>query len=41
MNLWNICGAFLRPKGIRVNSNSPKGVVIAVWDVSSGCTYIW
>ena len=33
--------AFLRPKVIRVNSNSPKGVVTAVLGMSAGSTGIW
>ncbi|XP_071052910.1 uncharacterized protein [Onthophagus taurus] len=31
MNLWNVCAAFRRPKGMRTNSKRPKGVVIAAF----------
>ena len=37
----HVCAAFLRPKGIRANSNRPNGVVIAVLGTSSGATGIW
>ena len=33
--------AFLMPKVIRVNSNNPKGVVIAVLGMSAGFMGIW
>ena len=33
--------AFLRPKGIRLYSNRPKGVVMAVFCTSAGFTGIW
>ena len=41
MNRWNVCAAFLRPKGICTNSNRPKGVVTAVLGMSAGVTGIW
>ena len=41
MNRWKVCAAFLRPKGIRTNSNRPNGVVMAVLGMSSGATGIW
>ena len=36
-----VWAAFLRPKGIRKNSNSPNGVVMAVFGMSSSSTGIW
>ena len=41
MKHWNVCAAFLSPKGIRTNSNNPKGVVRAVLGTSSGAIGIW
>lgn len=41
MNLWNACAAFLRPNGIRRNSNRPNGVMTAVFGTSSGVTGIY
>jgi hypothetical protein len=38
---WKDSPAFLRPKGIRLYSNKPKGVVMAVFFTSAGFTGIW
>jgi hypothetical protein len=38
---WKDGPAFLRPKGIRLYSNKPKGVVMAVFCTSAGFTGIW
>ena len=38
MRRWKVCAAFLRPKGIRINSKRPKGVTTAVLGMSTGCT---
>ena len=32
---WNVCAAFFSPKGIKMYSNNPKGVQIAVFGMSS------
>ena len=34
----NVAGALVRPKGIRLNSKRPKGVVIAVFGLSRSLT---
>ena len=39
--LWNMFPAFLRPKGRRRNSNMPKGVMIAVLQMSSSAIVTW
>ena len=41
INLWKVSAAFLRPKGILMNSNNPKGVVAAVLGMSEGATGTW
>ena len=41
MNRWNVCAAFLSPKGIFTNSNKPNGVVTAILVMSEGETGIW
>ncbi len=41
MNLLKVWGALRRPKGIRRNSNKPKGMVIPVFGTSSEATGIW
>jgi len=41
INHWNVCAALRRPKGILRNSKSLKGVVTAVFGMSSGATGIW
>ena len=38
---WKVFPAFLMPKVIRVNSNRPNGVVIAVLGMSPGFMGIW
>ena len=38
---WKAWAAFLRPKGILKNSNSPKGVIIAVLAISTSAIGIW
>ena len=38
---WKVWAAFCRPKDIKGNSKRPKGVVIAVFWMSSGLTGIW
>jgi hypothetical protein len=38
---WKDGPAFLRPKGIRLYPNRPKGMVMAVFCMSSGLTGIW
>ena len=40
MNIWNVCAAFRRPKGIRINSKRLNGVVMAVFGISVGSTGI-
>jgi hypothetical protein len=38
---WKVFPALRRPKVIRKNSNSPKGVAMAVFSMSPGCIRIW
>jgi hypothetical protein len=40
MKRWNVWAALHRPKDMKGNSNRPKGVVIAVFCISSGWTGI-
>ena len=39
--IHNVCPAFRRPNSMRVNPNSPNGVITAVLGISSGSTGIW
>ena len=39
--LWNVCAAFLSPKGIFTNLNQPNGVVTAILEMLEGETGIW
>ena len=41
ISLWNAWAAFLRPKGMRRNSQSPKGVMVAILGISAATTGIW
>ena len=38
---WNAWATFRGPKGMRLNSNRPKVVVIAIFPLSLGATGIW
>ena len=40
MNRWKVWAAFLSPNGILTKSNSPNGVVMAVFGMSAGATGI-
>jgi hypothetical protein len=35
MSRWNVMPAFFKPKGLRTNSNRPKGVIITVLAMSA------
>ena len=41
MNRWKVWPALRKPNGIRVNSNRPKGIVMAVFGTSAGSIGIW
>ena len=41
INLWKACAAFFKPKGILKNSKRPKGVIMAVFGMSSSAIGIW
>lgn len=41
INLWKTCAALRKPTDMYGNSDSPKGVVIGVLQISSGATLIW
>lgn len=40
MKCGKVCPVFWRPKPIKENSNKPKGVMIAVFGMSSGLKWI-
>ncbi len=38
---WKVCTAFLMPKGMKLNSNSPNGVITAVFGMPSIFISTW